>query len=164
MKSLLLLPFLAISACQDAKTEAPADGPSINAEINNPISATELMKALHGSDFVVKLPDDIKPSTQVGLAFKNIDGSIDMYGSSSSFSPGDKLRVVIFTGDDQIKYSVISENGTMSGRFSLTQKGYSWSSSPRAEYQTGESLIKYSSTNSDSKQNDGDFILHVEYK
>lgn len=163
MKSILLLPLLLFS-CKDSTTTTASTNNS-----KQMISANELMRALGGSDFQVILPDDIDASSIVGLAFKYPDGTIERFGGSSAWKAGEKVRVILFLGDNKKpKYSVVSNNGTLSGTFPKKFDSEAWSSS-KPLYKTGESLIRFSTdgsvTHGDKLSHDDvDLILHVKAK
>lgn len=174
MKSLLLLPFLCLISCDNSTYTTAPD--TTNTESNNKITADELLRAMGGYSFEVTLPDDLQPTQQVGLALKHSDGSINSFGGMSYLKAGEKVRVVVFQGgDDLTKYSILGSEGTtttgLNGSFpSKLVEAHTSRSTMTTEkaIQAEECLIRYSKNECNIKEALGhdqlDLILHIANK
>lgn len=148
----LLLGFLA--SC----SEPPGRSVSLTAE--------ELLQALEGELFEVKLPTDLKETDQIGISFRPAGKEPRSSGSfSGGLVPGEVVKVILFHPvDETCRYSILSRNGRFSGNVRVGPHQNFAINSERKGILTGDWLLRTSRDPSvviggEPGQDDGDIVL-----
>ena len=160
LKIIALTLFLAsLVGCKDQESRAPA------------LTNEQLLQLMDGELFEVTVPDGIQEDQFAGLAIRYSDGKLDTMGSSTGWTPGEVVKIVYFSPEENIfRYAYFRELGRGSGsttRFPVTEQV-----SPnmkRVDLSEGERLVRYSRDNSitvtgDATGDDFDVIFHVQEK
>lgn len=138
-------------------------------EKGNTASTDEVIRAMGGTRFEVKLPADCKPTDVVGLAFRHADGKIEHLGGSTGYQPNQIVAVYYFSHfEGKPSYSLVSEKGVCRGCLDLGQIGITSSSPAQKPRNVEECLIRFSRdqavSDSQSRPGEDDFDLILAVK
>ena len=155
----LTLCLASLVGCKDQVSRAPS------------LSNEQLLQLMDGELFEVTVPEGVEEDQFAGLAIRYSDGKLDIMGSSTGWTPGEVVKIVCFSPEDNIfRYAYFRELGRGSGsttRFPVTEQV-----SPnmkRVGLSEGARLVRYSRDNSitvtgDATGDDFDVIFHVQEK
>jgi len=136
----------------------------------NEPSNTDLLAAMGGLYFRVKIPTDLDPATHsINIALRKSDGSIQDFAGSGidADSLGKTVKVFYFEDrdDDKPKCTVIFPHATLSKTLSISSETSRYSTNGKL-YEMGEKLIRFSGDGSikageTPQEDDFDLIIYA---
>ena len=135
------------------------------------LTTDELLQLMGGELFEITVPDSIQEDQHAGLAIRCSDGSIKPMGSSTGWLPGEVVKFVCFTNDEnRYKYSYLREKADGRGSMMLPEhRGMNTINTKRTGLVEGEMLMRFSKdaviVGGDLPEGDDfDIIFHVQKK
>ena len=159
MKYILILSLLFVSCKQDSDQKNKDE---------STITAQQVLFAMGGYSYQVKIPEDTSKDDYVGPAFRYSDGTIKRVGGASGFLPGEIVTFVFIKPvQGQPHYAIIGQSCSSRGEITLPSiiRMESGADS-NLIHAPGDMMRRFSSGETlelekDPKGNNYDLILHI---
>ena len=152
MKYLILFSILILTSCENSNT----------------LSVDELLTALGGNSFRVRLPEKLDPELDyIGLATRRSDSKVNKLMGGNGYSGGEIVTIIYFKRpDERPRFSLINPGGGSSNGILPIEASSSSYADTNVIHSLGDRLIRFSEDNELShstipKGDDVDLILHT---